>query len=186
MKKQLFVALFRGINVGGNNLIDMKKLKASFIDLGFTQVVTYINSGNVIFESTMEEAELPSHIENMVLKEFYLDLKILVKSFKDIETIGAQLPASWVNDKTMKTNIMFLWKRFDNPDAIKLFKPNAVDNLMYAPGALLWNIIDPNYAQSDMIKTIGTELYKNITVRNANTFRKILQIMQKLQLENHY
>lgn len=82
----------------------------------------------------------------------------------------------------MRTDIMFLWEKFDNPDAIELLKLNAVDNLKYAPGALLWNIMDKDYAQSGMTKMIGTELYKNVTIRNANTFRKIHQIMQELQV----
>jgi len=45
-----YVALLRGINVGGNNMISMKSLKASFDELGFQDVATYINSGNILFK----------------------------------------------------------------------------------------------------------------------------------------
>ncbi|NLL75142.1 MAG: DUF1697 domain-containing protein, partial [Erysipelothrix sp.] len=50
-----YVALLRGINVGGKNKVDMKELKALFIDLGYTEVQTYINSGNVIFDTNQDK-----------------------------------------------------------------------------------------------------------------------------------
>lgn len=180
--KQIYVALFRGINVGGNNLIDMKQLKSEFESMGFTNVVTFINSGNVIFEAAAKsQAALPLLIEKMVKKEFNLDLKILVKSLENIESIAAKLPAKWVKDKTMRTDIMFLWEGFDSPKIIHQLNLNTVDNLKYAPGAILWNILDKDYSQSAMPKIIGTKLYKNMTVRNANTFRKIQEIMKDLK-----
>ncbi|HRO72765.1 MAG TPA: DUF1697 domain-containing protein, partial [Saprospiraceae bacterium] len=82
MKKseQIYVALFRGINVGGNNKVEMKKLKTTFETLGFKDIATYINSGNVVFKSKPKAASaLSSTIEDAVRRDFDLDLKILVK-----------------------------------------------------------------------------------------------------------
>ncbi|HEU0252377.1 MAG TPA: DUF1697 domain-containing protein, partial [Pyrinomonadaceae bacterium] len=78
-KLAIFVALLRGVNVGGNNMISMKSLKESFEKLGFTQVATYINSGNIIFKSRETDArKLEKKIEQMLLKEYALDSKVVL------------------------------------------------------------------------------------------------------------
>lgn len=180
MSNQIYVALFRGINVGGNNKVEMKKLKTTFEALGFTDVVTYINSGNVVFSSSSKSLPiLASTIEQAVKNDFDLDLKILVKDLLSMEVINKVLPTTWVKDKTMRTDVMFLWEEFDKPESVQLMQLKEVDNLKYAPGALLWNIMYNDYDQSGMLKMIGSKLYKSITIRNVNTFRKILDIMKK-------
>lgn len=184
MKKseQIYVAFFRGINVGGNNKVEMNKLKTTFETLGFTDVATYINSGNVVFKSTSKTpSELSSTIEAAVRKDFDLDLKILVKDLQSIETINEILPATWVKDKTMRTDVMFLWEEFDKPETVQLMQLKEVDNILYASGALLWNILDKDYDQSGMLKMIGTKLYKNMTIRNVNTFRELLKMMKEMK-----
>lgn len=184
MKKseQIYVALFRGINVGGNNKVEMKKLKTTFETLGFKDIATYINSGNVVFKSKPKAASaLSSTIEDAVRRDFDLDLKILVKDLPGIEAINKVLPATWVKDKTMRTDVMFLWEEFDKPVSLELMQLKEVDNILYAPGALLWNILDKDYDQSGMLKMIGTKLYKNMTIRNVNTFRKLLEMMREIE-----
>lgn len=184
MKKseQIYVALFRGINVGGNNKVEMKKLKTTFETLGFKDIATYINSGNVVFKSKPKAASaLSSTIEDAVRRDFDLDLKILVKDLPSVEAINKILPATWVKDKTMRTDVMFLWEEFDKPVSLELMQLKEVDNILYAPGALLWNILDKDYDQSGMLKMIGTKLYKNMTIRNVNTFRKLLEMMREIE-----
>jgi uncharacterized protein (DUF1697 family) len=71
MRSGLFVALLRGVNVGGKNMISMKSLKESFERLGFTQVSTYINSGNIIFTTKeTDPRKLEKKIEQMLSKEY--------------------------------------------------------------------------------------------------------------------
>ncbi|HRO07362.1 MAG TPA: DUF1697 domain-containing protein [Saprospiraceae bacterium] len=184
MKKseQIYVALFRGINVGGNNKVEMKKLKTTFETLGFKDIATYINSGNVVFKSKPKAASaLSSTIEDAVRRDFDLDLKILVKDLPSIEAINKVLPTHWVKDKTMRTDVMFLWEEFDTPESLELMQLKEVDNILYAPGALLCNIMDKDYDQSGMIKMIGSKLYKNMTIRNVNTFRKLLEMMREME-----
>jgi hypothetical protein len=69
----IYVALLRGINVGGKNKVDMKKLKKCFEDIGMRKVTTYINSGNVIFEDTDHtKDEIATMLEKAILKDFSL------------------------------------------------------------------------------------------------------------------
>jgi len=84
----IYVALLRGINVGGNNKVDMKKLKATFEEIGFRNVVTYINSGNIIFEEIPErQGTIASEAETAIKRDFHLDVKVLVRNYDNIEDI---------------------------------------------------------------------------------------------------
>lgn len=177
----IYVALLRGINVGGNNKVEMKKLKTTFELLGFTNVVTYINSGNIVFKCVSEELEIiTDKIEKAIKKDFGLDIKVLLRSFDDIETVCKKLPDNWVKNDVMRTDVMFLWEEFDNPKVMEYLKINPVDNVKYIPGAVLWNVEGKNYSKSGMVKLVGTELYRNMTIRNVNTVRKLHQIMTEI------
>lgn len=175
------VALLRGINVGGNNKVEMRKLKTTFELLGFTNVVTYINSGNIVFKSISEEQTIiVNKIEKAIKQDFGLDIKVLLRSFNNIETICKKLPDNWVKNEIMRTDVMFLWEKFDNPKVIEHLKINSVDNVKYISGAVLWNVEGKNYSKSGMLKLVGTELYRNMTIRNVNTVRKLHQIMTEI------
>src|ERR1051326_6961124 len=84
----LFVALLRGVNVGGNSMISMSALKKSFETIGFTHVSTYINSGNVIFNAKETDArKLEQKIERMLVKEYELNSKVVVRSLSEMERL---------------------------------------------------------------------------------------------------
>lgn len=173
MKK--YVALLRGINVGGNSKVEMKKLKEVFESLGFSNVSTYINSGNVIFETS--KATSPQIIEIALKKQFGFEIKTIVRDSKNIEKICKEVPKSWQNNKEQKTDVIFLWDEFDNKKSLNLIKSTEVDNIIYIKGCLIWNIDRKNYGKSAMNKFIGTLLYKNMTARNINTVRKLDNIV---------
>lgn len=174
----IYVALLRGINVGGNNPVDMKKLKASFESIGFRNVVTYINSGNIVFEEQQQNRDaIVQKAETAIRRDFQLDVKVLVRNMDEFETISRELPPGWVKNERMRTDIMFLWEKYDNRGVLDLLKINSVDNVRYTPGAVLWNVEWTDYSRSGLMKIMGTDLYRNMTIRNVNTFRRIYQIM---------
>jgi uncharacterized protein (DUF1697 family) len=174
----VYVALLRGINVGGNNKVDMKMLKYTFESLGFSNVRTYINSGNVIFEDeSQSQNNIVAQIETAIERDFQLEIKVIIRDAKNIKTLCKKLPESWVKNEIMKTDIMFLWEEFDNADIINQLKSTEVDNIIYVPGAILWNVHIKNYNKSGIPKLIGTKIYKGMTIRNVNTVRKLHQLM---------
>lgn len=177
----IYIALLRGINVGGNNKVEMKKLKSSFEKLGFTNVTTYINSGNIIFEEKSKKLSvLADEIEAAIKTDFQLDIKVLIRSLTDIEAICDTLPDAWILNDEMRTDVMFLWEDYDRPETVDQLPLKPVDQVKYVPGAILWNVADKNYMKSGMAKLVGTKLYKNMTIRNVNTFRKIHELMKAL------
>lgn len=181
MKQRKYVALLRGINVGGNNKVPMSKLKTLFEHLGFENVSTYINSGNVIFETSLTDTQGMMHrIEKEIEKDFGFKVRVLVKDLKNIRSILARIPAKWLNDAEQRTDVIFLWENYNKKSSLALIKINPeVDSLMYTNGAIIWSIKRSDYKKSKMNKFIGTEVYKNMTARNINTTRKLQELMSQ-------
>ncbi len=179
----IYVALLRGINVGGNNKIEMKKLKESFESIGLLNVITYINSGNVIFKDTEHtKEEIVSLIENTIYKKFLLNIKVLICSIEDFELIIKHIPYNWNNDKNMKCDVMFLWEEIDSEVLVdKLEAKPGIDTIIYVPGAIIWAVDKINLTKSSLLKLVGTITYKKMTIRNVNTTRKIYELMKGMQ-----
>ncbi|MCA0756909.1 DUF1697 domain-containing protein [Paenibacillus sp. N4] len=179
----VFVALLRGINVGGNNKIDMKQLKLTFEELGLTDVVTYINTGNIIFTDGAHSAqELSGMLEEAILKDFGLSIKVMIRTLDEIKTIMDNLPEHWSNDQTMRSDVLYLWDDVDEESVLeKLVMKPEVDRVLYVKGAILWSYDREHAGKSGMNKLIGTKLYQRVTVRNVNTARKIYGLMQAAQ-----
>lgn len=173
------VALLRGINVGGNNKVEMGRLRAVFEQLGSEDVRTYINTGNVIFTTgTNTHSDLVSRLERAIAAEFGLDLKVLVRGIDSMREIERHLPDDWTNDSETKTDVMFLWEDIDEPEVLdRLTIREGTDDVVYVPGAVLWRVDRTHYSRSGMNKLVGTKLYKSMTVRNCNTVRKLVELM---------
>ncbi|MFX3635817.1 MAG: DUF1697 domain-containing protein [Candidatus Pristimantibacillus sp.] len=175
----VYVALLRGINVGGNNKIDMKLLKKYFEQAGMNNVVTYINSGNIIFtHNSRSKAKIAQILEMSILENFSLQIKVLIFDFNDMKRIMSSLPEVWTNDDKMKGDVLFLWEDINNESVLdKLVIKPDVDTVIYVSGAILWSVSRQNVTRSGMTKIIGTDIYRKITVRNVNTTRKIYELM---------
>lgn len=174
----IYVALLRGINVGGNNIINMKLLKQTFEQAGMTSVTTYINSGNIIFAADYPQEDLPELLEQAIQKDFSLSIKVLIRSLDEIRTVMEALPDSWSNDDKLRSDVMFLWDEADDESVLgKLPLKPGIGTLLYVPGAVLYSVERENVIQSAMAKLIGSTVYKLMTVRNVNTTRKIYQLM---------
>lgn len=175
----IYVALLRGINVGGKQKIAMVELKVMFEQLGYTNVRTYINSGNVVFATDASpEVQLAKKVERGILKHFSLTVPVVVRNISHIQSLVEKIPDDWANDSLQRTDVMFLWEDIDSPDVLEHIatKPD-IETVLYLPGALVWNIGRQNVARGGGIKLIGTDIYKFMTARNINTVRKLLDLM---------
>lgn len=177
----IYVALLRGINVGGNKKVDMTTLKTTFENAGAENVRTYINSGNVIFGDDRPAAELADTLEKAIETEFGFHVKVLLRDIDGIRRLEDAIPDDWVNDKTERTDVWFLWEDHDSPDVIeRLTIKDGIDEVFYVEGAVVWRADGAQLTKSGRGKVIGTELYKSLTARNVNTVRKIRSLMEEL------
>ena len=97
-----YVALLRGVNVGGRGKVDMRELKRQIEDLGCEDVRTYINSGNVVFRDRRRASTLTRLLEEA------LNRRVAVRSLADVQALCARIPDGWTNDKVQKSDVGFL------------------------------------------------------------------------------
>ncbi len=174
-----YLCLLRGINVGGKARVEMARLRELFTEMGFTDVLTYINSGNVIFSS--EEIPNVSNIQQRFVAVFGFDIPTLIIGIKQFAQIAAAIPETWENNYTdQKSDVVFLFPEIDSPDIlIKIGYRSDVETIIYTPGALLCNVPRKNQSKSSLMKVIGTPLYASMTVRNVTTVRKLAALARK-------
>lgn len=177
----VFVALLRAVNVGGNNMISMRALKESFETMGFTHVTTYINSGNIIFRSKESDArKLETKIERMLVKDHDLDSKVVVRTMAEMEKLVEALPKSWDSDDSRRYYVIFLRHTIDSEDILAELPPNPdVEEIVYHPGTLLWSALISELTRSKIQKLSTRKIYKDMTIRNLNTTKKLLTLMTK-------
>ncbi|MXY98721.1 MAG: DUF1697 domain-containing protein [Gemmatimonadetes bacterium] len=172
-----YVALLRGINVGGRNKVDMKRLAAVMTAAGFEDVSTYINTGNIFFSAGEAEAgEAAGRLEELLAAEFGVTARALVRSADNLRRLAAAIPSEWANDDRMKVDVMFLWPKYDDAGVLdRLDIKPAIDDVRYRESALIWQVDRRNLTRSGLMKLPGTDAYANMTVRNCNTVRKIAE-----------
>jgi uncharacterized protein (DUF1697 family) len=185
MRSGLFVALLRGVNVGGKNMISMKSLKESFERLGFTQVSTYINSGNIIFTTKeTDPRKLEKKIEQMLSKEYKLESKVVVRSYAELAKLVKSLPKSWDGNSSRRFNVIFLRHSIDSETILEdIATTSDIEEVLYRPGTLLWSAEVSEINRTQMVKLASRKLYQDMTVRNLNTTKKLHELMKQLATE---
>jgi uncharacterized protein (DUF1697 family) len=177
----VFVALLRGVNVGGNNMISMKALKESFERMGFSNVSTYINSGNIIFQSKGDDPrKLEGKIEQMLSSEYQLDSKVVLRSLVEMEKLVTALPRSWTGDSDWRYNVIFLRHTIDSDKILAELPVNSdIEQIVYRPGALLWSAQVSEMTRTNLAKLASRKIFQDMTVRNLNTTKKLYELMKK-------
>jgi uncharacterized protein (DUF1697 family) len=172
-----YVALLRGINVGGKALVDMKKLKETCEALGLANVRTYINSGNVVFTGGgKDRSRLRRRIEGAIRDDFGLDVVVLLRDTGELRAVVDALPKQWRNDSVHKCDVYFS-DDFTGPKSIELLPLTpGIEETRFAPGAILCRMPRAKQSKSKLTRLIGTDLYKRMTVRNCNTARKLYEL----------
>jgi uncharacterized protein (DUF1697 family) len=167
-----YIALLRGINVGNSKRIDMKTLKTLFEGLSCSKVLTYINSGNVQFNTNETQDKIEEIIQRILKDSIGEDIKVLIKTKEQMMTIAEKIPNEWKNDEDQKTDVAYLFKSIDRKNIVdELPIKKEYINVLYVEGALIWNVKRKDYNKSQLKKIIGHKIYKEMTVRNVNTAR---------------
>ena len=178
----VFVALLRGVNVGGKNMISMKSLKESFEQLGFAQVTTYINSGNIIFKTKEADTrKLEIKIEQMLAHDYELGSKVVVRSLPEMEALVQSFPKNWNSDNAWRYNVVYLRHTIDSDKILdKLEVRKKIEEVFYRPGTLLWSSEMSALKGTEGLQFSSRKMHQETTIRNTNTTRKLCELMKKL------
>lgn len=181
-KKKLvtYVALLRGINVGGNSLIKMSDLATLFRSLRFVDVQTYIQSGNVVFKDTNTDTrKIEASVERAIAKSYPFTPKVLVRNLREMESLVKAIPKTW-DDPRKKYNVIFLRPSIDSKKIIEGLNPkDGIEEVIYRPGVLLWSANTSDLSRTSMVKLSTKGIYQEMTVRNLNTTKKLLELMRE-------
>lgn len=176
-----YLALLRGINVGGNNIIKMVDLKACFESMGFSDVRTYIQSGNVLFKSAEKNVEkLTKEIEEKLSEKFSYKSVVVVVTGEQLKEVVEKAPKSFGHHPAeYRYDVIFLKDPLTSQEAIKdVREREGVDKAYSGKDVLYFERIISKALQSYLAKIITLPIYKFMTIRNWNTTTKLLSMME--------
>ena len=177
-----YLALLRGINVGGNNIIKMADLKACFENMGFTDVITYIQSGNVLFRSAeKDKTQLTRKIEQGLSKRFSYKSRLVVVAHKELRKAVEGAPKGFGKElDKYRYDVIFLKEPLSPPEAMRNVSiKDGVDSAYRGKTVLYFSRLISKASQSHLTKIIKLPVYQNMTIRNWNTTTKLLALLEK-------
>jgi uncharacterized protein (DUF1697 family) len=173
-----YVALLRGINVGGKSLVRMGHLRTCAEELGLEDVSTYIASGNLLFTSPeRSEAQLVRLLEPALEQRFELPLRVAVLGRARFRRVTDAVPPAWRHDDSKRVVVAFVLAGGDAHAIARDLKPkDGVDELVVTPGALIVA------TRSDALTRTGLNLaqhseYRSLTIRNLRTTLKLRELL---------
>jgi uncharacterized protein (DUF1697 family) len=175
-----YLALLRGINVGGNNIIKMKDLKACFESMGLVNVTTYIQSGNVIFSSaSQDKSALTRMIETKLSTQFDYKSTVLLISQSEMTFVVESAPAGFgTNNNEYRYDVLFLIPPFTVEQVLQgISARDGVDQVWSNDAVIYFSRLISKAGSSYLNKIVGTSTYKQMTIRNWNTSSKLLELM---------
>jgi uncharacterized protein (DUF1697 family) len=175
-----YLALLRGINVGGKNLIRMPALKACFEENGFEDVSTYIQSGNVLFSTSGRAAELTDRIEAMLAEAFDYVPTVVVRSQRQMQGVVAGAPKGFgTQPAKYRYDAIFLKEPLSAKTALEAVPTNpAVDAAHAGTGVLYFSRLTAKATASRLNRIVSSPIYASVTIRNWKTTTKLLSLME--------
>jgi uncharacterized protein (DUF1697 family) len=169
-----YVALLRGVNVGKGVRVPMGHLKALLEGLGLDDVVTYLNSGNAVFSSTMSSLDLTRLIEGELERAFGRTIPTLIRTSAEMIAIAESIPSEWESGGGERTYVAYLFSDVDEPGLVsELPVRRECLSILYTPGAIVWNVKREDYNRSHITKIAEHSSYARMTTRNVNTARRL-------------
>ena len=176
-----YIALLRGINVSGKNKVPMAELKKCFESLGVMEVKTYLNSGNVIFSSADKNVTaLIDQVERMMQRELGLDIPVFIIPQEELADILRHAPDWWgTENKGNYDNLIFILPPAPFPDIYyEIGAPKeGLEQIQEYQSAVFWSFSRKDYQKTNWwSKTARADIGSKLTIRTANTVRRIVDI----------
>ena len=166
------VALLRGINVGGNNMVPMADLRAIFESLGCADVVTYIQSGNVVFARDTEV--VPQEVEDALEERIGVRIVVVLRSAAALQRVVAGVP--FADADVTKLHVGFMAHDPDPDRVANLETERFLPEQFAVVGRELYLYLPVGMGQTKLPAYLDRQLKVPITVRNWNTVNKLVEL----------
>ena len=179
-----YIALLRGINISGKNKISMSELKAELENNKYQNVVTYLNSGNIIFESNIDNKEtIMKAIYKIIKNMFNLEIPVFIMTTNELEDLLNHNPNWWGTDnKEIYDNLIFIIPPTKYKEVYNTIgEPSKdIEKIEEYNNYVFWSFDLNKYKKANWwIKTASTYIKDKITIRTANTMRKVLELSKR-------
>jgi uncharacterized protein (DUF1697 family) len=175
--------LLRGINVGGKNIIKMADLKATFESLGYQNVQTYIQSGNVIFSAPeQDKLILERQLEGVLSAAFAYDSTLILRSLFEMNSIVYGAPAIYGTDRAHYFyDVIFLKETLSPSEALEYLVPkDGIDQAYPGDGVVYFMRLIAQASRSQLTRLTGLRIFPSVTIRNWNTTTTLFKLMQAI------
>lgn len=176
-----YIALLRGVNISGKNKVPMANLKKCFEALGVMEVKTCLNSGNVIFSSADGNVTaLTDRAERMMQREFGLDIPVFIIPQEVLADILRHAPDWWgTENQDIYNNLIFILPPATFPDVYhEIGAPKkGLEQIQEYQSVVFWSFSRKDYQKTNWWpKTARADIGSKLTIRTANTVRKIVSM----------
>lgn len=176
-----YVVLIRGINVGGKNRVPMAELRSYLETSGFTEVQTYIASGNVILRSDRGPEQVQTAVEAILSEHFTTDnqlIKVLVVTRGQLQALVDQKPTGFGERPDLYHSDVIFLMNIDIDQAMAVFSPReGVDTIWPGKAVVYSQRLSAERTKSRLNRIIGSVPYQSMTIRSWNTVVKLLALM---------
>lgn len=176
-----YALLVRGINVGGKNKVVMAQLRQELAELGLENVETYINSGNIFFDTSMPRTQLVERLQDFFKEHYPFIQHFSLLSQEDYEEELRTLPEWWYQ-KMARKDVLFYTEGLHVETVVEKVKTlQLLDEVLhFGKHGIFWGkLSEETYAKTAYHKQLlKMTFYRNITIRNAKTFDKIGQFLK--------
>ena len=179
-----YVALLRGINVGGNNKVVMSELREQIEAAGFTNVRTYINSGNLLFEAEDEASceDVAQAIEDVLARHYEFPIRLALLTAQDYLAQLEELP-DWWHDEVARRDALFYTRGLDRSHVRERIEAMELGDeaVHFGERAVFWGKFD----EKSFLKTayhkrlLREDFYRQVTIRSGSTVEKIAAMLSQ-------
>ena len=173
-----YLALLRGVNVGGKNLVKMSELRDALEEMGLADVATYINSGNFVFRAPRQpRTELARRLESALSKRFGIELRLVLLTQTQLKRVVKEAPRGFGAD-TNRCDVIFLFAPLTVKRAVAAMETKeGVDRIWAGTGVVYFSRLTEKATSSRMGRVIAKPEYQSMTIRSWGTTTKLLALI---------
>ena len=177
-----YVALLRGINVGGNNKVVMSELREQIEAAGFGHVRTYINSGNLLFEAEAPREDVAQRVEDLLASRYDFPIRLALLTGQDYLAQLDQLP-DWWHGGVARRDALFYTRGLDRDLVRERIEAMELGDeaVHFGEHAVFWGKFD----EKSFLKTayhkrlLREDFYRQVTIRSGSTVEKIAAMLSQ-------
>lgn len=175
-----YIVLLRGVNISGRNKVNMSELKEALISKGYFDVITYLNSGNIILQSNLSRDEIIDDFMKILNSKFNVSVPVFIIEAYKLGDVLNNSPEWWgTSNKEIYDNLIFILPSVTASEVCDVLgEPSSdIEKISVYNNTIFWSFELKHYRKANWwVKTASSNIKDEITIRTANTVKKLLEM----------